>query len=145
MSLFIHKKEFSTNIKINRVLTVDDIPNYDKYIYFDDPDTKGEYVVFEPQNCIFKKVKYYSVKFTNRGLRQDKCIKTFNNISSANGVIINSYFPCGIPSRMIKWYGDGGIVGSYILAENGKNGNVDLIHYIYQFGIIQNIRKVLNI
>lgn len=144
-SLFLHKKEYSTNIKITRVLNIDELPPTDSYIRFDDPNIYGEYVLFEPQDCIFRKVKYCSTKVSWNRVVQDKCIAQFRNITPSNGLIINTYFSCGIPSRMIKWYGDGGIKGTYLLSENGKDGNVDMRHYIYQFGMIQNLRKILNL
>ena len=144
-SLFIKTNEFSTNIKITRFIDRNVLDKYSHYTEFSDPDLTGEYLVFEPQDTIIRKVRIYKIKWTVKKIIKVKKIAEFKNITPGNQLIYNSYFPEGAPSKRIEWIGEYGTKGIYTLAENGKTGNVDKINYIYQFGLIQNIRKRLEL
>jgi hypothetical protein len=140
--LLIPKKEFETNIEIRRVKN-DQEDNFPKILYFDDPEIHNEHLLIKPINYNLKVVRIYSISFQKNKFKKLKLLKTFKNVNPDKIIHYNTSFPCGAPSRMIEWIGDYGVRGKYILAENGLNGDVDLLRYCYRYGFITNLRKQL--
>jgi hypothetical protein len=135
--------EFNVNVYIDRIFK-DDLENYKTALFYTDENIHGEYLVFMPQgNTNFKKVKYCEFIFTGKKSKMGKVIKIFNNINCTNGLIINTYYPCGVPARMIEWEADYGVKSKYILAENGMNGNVKYGNYFYKYNLLAKLRKLI--
>jgi hypothetical protein len=143
ISIFIQHYEFDINVFIDRIFE-ENLKDHPNAIIYIDEQINGEYILFLPNgNTNFKKVKYCSLKFTGKRLKRDKVLQCFYNINCTNGLIINSYYSCGAPARMIEWAADYGGKGTYVLAENGKDGHVILGNHFYRYGFISNIRQKL--
>jgi len=145
ISLFIKTKEFSTSVRISRIVDKREIERYSDYREFTDPELTGEYLVFEPQDSIVKRVIIYKVKWSVKGLKKEMKLAEFKDVTPGKPLIYNTYYPEGAPSKMVEWQGDYGTKGVYILHENGKTGNVEMYNYIYHLGLIQKIRRKLDL
>ena len=144
ISLFLNRYEFNVNVYINRI-EKNEVIEYKNAIEYIDTTLNGEYLIFIPQgNTNFKNVKYCEYIFTGKKFKKSKVIKMFNNINCTNGLVIKTYYPCGVPSRIIQWEADYGVKGYYIIAENGKDGDVKFGNYLYKYNIFSNLRKILN-
>ena len=143
VSLFINHYEFDVNVYVDRINKLD-LGKYKNAFEYKDEDTNGEYLLFLPQgNTNFKKVKYCEFIFTGKKFKGRNVIKCFKNINCANGIILNTYYPCGASSKMIEWEADYGVKGTYILAENGKDGDVKHGNFFYKYNLIANVRKII--
>jgi hypothetical protein len=141
ISFFTKYDEFEVNGYIDKL----DLHNYEKVFEYTDEKVNGEYLLFLPQgNTNFKKVNFCEYIFTGKKFKKGKVIKSFNNINCTNGIIFNTYYPCGAPSRMFEWEADYGVKKEYILAENGKDGNVKYGNYIYQYNLISKLRRKID-
>ena len=139
--LFVNHHEFNMNIFIDRI-NKSDINNYKNAIKYIDVDSNGEYLLFLPQgNRNFKNVRYCEYVFNGRRFKIKKILQKFKNINCENGLIINTYYPCGAPARVIEWEAEYGVKGVYIIAENGVNGDVRHGNYFYKFNLVSKLRK----
>jgi hypothetical protein len=144
ISLFINRSEFDVNVYINRI-NKSDFANYENAIEYVDADMNGEYLVFMPQgNTNFKNVKYRECIFHRKRFKIKKVLKQFKNINCTNGLIINTYYPCGLPGRILEWEADYGVKGRYIIIENGKDGNVKYGNYLYKYNLLSRFRKLVD-
>jgi hypothetical protein len=143
ISLFINQYEFDVNVYINRI-NKSDLKNYENALEYIDINMNGEYLVFIPrENTNFKNVNYREYKYTGKKFLIKKVLKDFKNINCTNGLIINTYYPCGVPSRILEWEADYGTKGRYIIAENGKDGNVKHGDFFYKYNLIAKFRKII--
>jgi len=145
--LFIKHNKHEVNVYINRI----DKSDFNKYVNamkYTDDIANGEYLLFLPQGKTnFRYVKYCECEFTGNKLKTKKVLQCFNNINCNNGLIINTYFPCGTPGRILQWETKYGAKGEYVIAENGKDGNVSFGNHFYIFIInnfISNIKKIFD-
>ena len=144
VSLFIRHYEFDVNVYVDRINELDS-DKYKNVIKYKDENMNGEYLLFLPQgNTNFKIVKYCEIIFTGKKFKRGNVITCFKNINCTNGIIINTYYPCGAPSRMIEWEADYGVKSKYVIAENGKDGDVKHGNFFYKYGLIANIRKTIS-
>ena len=147
--LFTKHNKDEVNVYINKIKKID-FDKYENALIYDDgnENMNGEYLLFKPQGkTSFLYVKYCECEFTGKKLVIKKEIKCFNNINSSNGLIIYTYFPCGVPSRIIQWKTEYGVKGEYVIFENGKDGDVKYGNHIYFYIInnfISNIKKIFN-
>jgi len=144
VQLIIPQKEISNNILIERINNGDDYQGINYYQEYIDHENSGELTMFTPKECSIKELKVYSLKWERGKLKTDEVLKVFKIINPEEGVLLNINYPCGAPSRKLVWVCDYGVKGEHIFAENGFNGRVDKTVYNYKYGVISNIRRMLN-
>lgn len=144
IQIIIPQKEISNNILIERIDKGDDYPGINFYQEYKDNENSGELTALTPQGCNIKDIKVYSLKFEKGKFKEDKILTVFKNIAPEEGVLFDIYYSCGIPLRKIVWTCDYGVKGEHIFGENGFNSRVNKTVYNYKFGIISNIRRILN-
>jgi hypothetical protein len=143
VSLLINQYEFDVNVYINRI-NKSDLKDYKNALKYIDINMDGEYLVFMPkENVNFKNVNYREYMCTGKKFEIKKVLKNFKNINCTNGLIIDTYYPCGAPSRVLEWEADYGIKGRYIITEDGKDGNVIHGNFFYKYNLISKFRKII--
>jgi len=151
LSAILSRNEHISNFKIKFLGNSDknyeneiskDVKYYDEYI---DEEVKGELTLFTPNGCDIKYLKIYSLEWINKKnkLKIKECLKTYRNIKYDKGILLDIYFPEGIPNRKIEWKADYGVKGEHIFGYNGFNGNVDIVIYNYKFGLLNKLRKAI--
>jgi hypothetical protein len=143
IAIIIKRLDYDVSIYIDRIKE-SDIKSYKNALMYTDENINGEYLLFMPQESTnIKNVKYREYMFTEKKVKIMKVIKYFKNINCTNGLIINTYYPCGTPSRILEWEADYGVKGRYIIAENGKDGNVKQGNYLYKYSLLEKFRKII--
>jgi hypothetical protein len=143
VSFFINSYEFDVNVYINRI-SKSDSKKYKNAIEYIDNNVNGEFLLFIPQgNTNFKNVRYYECMYVSNKFKKTKILQNFKNINFTNGLIINTYYPCGVPSRILEWEAEYGVKGNYILSENGKDGDVKHGNFFYKYNFLAKLRKII--
>jgi hypothetical protein len=147
IALFLKHNKRDVNVYIDRINKTD-LSKYKNAKIFIDENGNGEYLLFLPQGKThFMNVKYCGCEFNGKKVKTTKELQCFYNIVRTNGLIINTYFPCGTPSRLLKWETIHVTKGKYVIYENGKDGNIKFGKKIYLFFIrnfISNVKKIFD-
>lgn len=104
-----------------------DTNNYN-YLY-EDSEGNGEFLEIKPIKVDIDKLDIISLEFDDDLVEKD-VVKSFNNIKNGEVLLVDTYYPEGIPSKKIKWWVDGK-VKEYIIQYNGKDDSDDYIEYNY--------------
>ncbi|MEG1254838.1 hypothetical protein [Clostridium sp.] len=97
---------------------------YHSYQSYDDLQLSGEYTLIAPVNNIFKNIKVYEIKLTDKGkLKKGNILYSLKLLEPNRALLLNIYCSCGAPARCIVWEDKSGRKSEYFFRENGFNGN----------------------
>lgn len=147
---FIHENhldEWKGNISIKDYPSTYDIESnfkdaeYSK-IWSNDPSDFNVIIVFQPVDCIIRKLKVIKL---DENMKKVKTIETFKNITPDDAICFCTERAETIPRYKIRWYTDYGKYADHFFSENRRNGINDITGEKYHASFASILRKTIGL